>query len=173
MATANLPLTPHNPWPGWTLARLGLVRVRSRTALGATVGQHSVVACCFAASLFLGNVAYLGLSVAFIAILKSLTPLATLVAGLAMGLEKMSLSVGLATALIALGTMIATAQVCVCWNGAQRVGGRKCMVGGCHSFWGESCGAREEGEAESTCTPRLSNVAAQGTLPHLNAAQGI
>lgn len=93
------------------MGRLGLVRIRPRSALGSSPAQHALVASCFAASLFLGNAAYLGLSVAFIGILKALTPVATLAASLALGLERMSLPVGVATALIAAGTMLATAQV--------------------------------------------------------------
>ncbi|KAL6777451.1 hypothetical protein ACKKBF_B21540 [Auxenochlorella protothecoides x Auxenochlorella symbiontica] len=92
------------------MGRLGLVRLRPRTSLGTRPRQHALVAACFAASLFLGNAAYLGLSVAFIGILKALAPVATLGASLALGLERMSLPVGLATALIAAGTMLATAQ---------------------------------------------------------------
>lgn len=75
-----------------------------------TVPQRALVAAAFAASLFFGNAAYLGLSVAFINMLKALTPVATLLTGYCLGGGAPSPGLIAATALIAAGTATATAQ---------------------------------------------------------------
>lgn len=75
-----------------------------------TVSQRALVAAAFAASLFFGNAAYLGLSVAFINMLKALTPVATLLTGYCLGGGAPSPGLIAATALIAAGTATATAQ---------------------------------------------------------------
>lgn len=94
----------------WLAARVGLAPLRPPPPLRTALTKLLPVSLSFAASLFLGNVAYLGLSVAFINIMKAATPLVTLTLGLALGLERMSKMTLAATLLIALGTYAATAS---------------------------------------------------------------
>lgn len=89
---------------------LGLAPLRPPPSAEVAIKKLLPVAASFAASLFLGNVAYLGLSVAFINMLKAATPLVTLAVGLAVRLEAMSKLTLLSTALIAFGTAVATAS---------------------------------------------------------------
>lgn len=124
------------------MAWTSLAHVRPLGQLSSTPAQHAAVAACFAASLFLGNFAYLGLSVAFINMLKALTPVATLAASLVLGLESLSPVLVLSTALIAVGTSTATAQVGpelllllggaagvrVDWEGEWEVSGALCVA---------------------------------------------
>jgi drug/metabolite transporter (DMT)-like permease len=89
---------------------LGFAPLRPPPSAEVAITKLLPVAASFAASLFLGNVAYLGLSVAFINMLKAATPLVTLAVGLALRLEAMSKLTLLSTALIAFGTAVATAS---------------------------------------------------------------
>lgn len=94
----------------WLASLVGLAPLRPPPPLHVMLTRLLPVSLSFAASLFLGNVAYLGLSVAFINIMKAATPMVTLALGLALGLERLSKLTLLATALIALGTYTATAS---------------------------------------------------------------
>lgn len=95
---------------GLAAGALGLAEVRPHPSAWETLTKLLPVAFCTAATLFLGNSAYLDLSVAFINIMKALTPAITLGISLLLGLERPSVLVAGALALIALGTGIATAQ---------------------------------------------------------------
>ncbi|KAL4425525.1 hypothetical protein ABPG75_009541 [Micractinium tetrahymenae] len=94
----------------WLASLVGIAPLRPPPSLHIMLTRLLPVSLSFAASLFLGNVAYLGLSVAFINIMKAATPMVTLALGLALGLERLSKLTLLATALIALGTYTATAS---------------------------------------------------------------
>ncbi|KAL4426658.1 hypothetical protein ABPG77_004714 [Micractinium sp. CCAP 211/92] len=96
--------------PAWLASVVGLAPLRPPPPLRTMLTRLLPVSLSFAASLFLGNVAYLGLSVAFINIMKAATPMVTLALGLALGLERLSKLTLLATGLIALGTYTATAS---------------------------------------------------------------
>lgn len=95
---------------GLALQQLGLAQVRPVRAIGTSLTQRLLVGGSFAASLFFGNAAYLGLSVAFINMLKALTPVATLLTSVCLGMGAPSALLLAATALIATGTAMATAQ---------------------------------------------------------------
>ncbi|KAI3438776.1 hypothetical protein D9Q98_001193 [Chlorella vulgaris] len=92
----------------WLASRAGVAPLRKAPSWHAVFTKLLPVSLGFAASLFLGNVAYLGLSVAFINIMKAATPMVTLAVGLALGLEQPSKLTLCGTALIAGGTAIAT-----------------------------------------------------------------
>ncbi len=70
---------------GWMLAWSGVVHLRNPPDLSFTLTHLLPVAASFAATLFLGNFAYLGLSVAFIQILKAFTPAVTLIVSIMLG----------------------------------------------------------------------------------------
>lgn len=93
----------------WLACQVGLAPLGPRPSLRTALTKLLPISASFAASLFLGNVAYLGLSVAFINIMKAATPLVTLLLGLSMRLEHPSKLTLVGTALIALGTALTTA----------------------------------------------------------------
>ncbi|GAB4816710.1 hypothetical protein N2152v2_003756 [Parachlorella kessleri] len=95
---------------GCAAGYLGMAPLRPHPSLSTTLTKLLPIALCSAATLFLGNYAYLGLTVAFINILKALTPAVTLGASMLLGQERPSLLVTACLALIAGGTAISTAQ---------------------------------------------------------------
>eukprot|EP00887_Chlorella_sp_A99_P000728 scaffold5.g728.t1 len=92
----------------WGAGRAGLAALGPPGRL--PLPRLLAVAASTALSLFLGNYAYLGLSVAFINVLKALTPMVTIGVGAALGQRKPSGAVLFAIALIGVGTAMATTQ---------------------------------------------------------------
>ena len=95
----------------WLAGKTDLVSMRSTSPLAPHRRLRDIipVVMAFAASLFFGNFAYLGLSVAYINILKALTPAVTLIITVILGIEKLSAWLLMATMLISWGTALATA----------------------------------------------------------------
>lgn len=95
---------------GWAMHHLGWARVRDLPDSRVLVSALLPCALAFAATLFLGNAAYLGLSVAFLNMLKAATPAATLASGLALGTARLTPAVAVGTLLVAAGSVAATLQ---------------------------------------------------------------
>jgi hypothetical protein len=95
---------------GRALGAAGLVAVKPRPPTGTFFTRLLPVAFCTAATLCLGNYAYLYLSVAFINMLKALTPAVALAVGVAAGVEQPSFGAVVATGIVAWGTSVATSD---------------------------------------------------------------
>ncbi|KAK9829753.1 hypothetical protein WJX72_007680 [[Myrmecia] bisecta] len=93
---------------GWLVAKAGLMSLGPPPALSFYLTRLMPVVVCTAGTLYLGNVSYLSLSVAFIQILKVLTPAITLSVCLVFGLERLTWPLFLSVSLITVGTGIAT-----------------------------------------------------------------
>lgn len=92
----------------WGAGAAGIAPVRPMPPPRVVVSRLVPLAGCFIMCLSLGNYAYLGLSVAFLNILKAFTPAVTLLISAAAGMEKLTLAALLSTLVIAYGTGIAT-----------------------------------------------------------------
>ncbi|KAK9846011.1 hypothetical protein WJX81_008360 [Elliptochloris bilobata] len=93
---------------GWLVAQLGWMKLGPRPSWHVFATRLLPVVAFTAGSLYFGNVAYLSLSVAFIQILKVLTPAITLTVCWAAGLERLTQPLVLSVALISAGTGAAT-----------------------------------------------------------------
>ncbi|KAK9810681.1 hypothetical protein WJX73_010368 [Symbiochloris irregularis] len=87
---------------------LGFVPKHNAPRLRMFITHLLPVAACSASNLYFGNVAYLSLSLAFIQILKVLTPAVTMALCVVLGLERLSLPLAGSVALITGGTGLAT-----------------------------------------------------------------
>jgi hypothetical protein len=92
----------------WAAGAAGVAPVRPMPPPRVVLSRLLPLAACFVMCLSLGNYAYLGLSVAFLNILKAFTPAVTLLISAAAGMEKLTLAALLSTLVIAYGTGIAT-----------------------------------------------------------------
>ena len=91
----------------WRL--LGWVQVPAMPSLGRHLARFAPIGLCFAASLSLGNAAYLYISVAFVQMLKASTPVATLLVSFVLGLERPSCRLALYILLVSTGIGVACA----------------------------------------------------------------
>lgn len=80
-----------------------------RPALASLAARLAPAVLCSAGTLYLGNAAYLSLSVAFIQILKAAVPALTLGVATARGLERFTPALAASVALICFGSAVATA----------------------------------------------------------------
>lgn len=94
----------------WLAGGLGFVSVRRPLPVREYLNRLFPLAFAVVMSMFLGNYAYLGLSLAFLNMLKAFTPAATLLVSAIAGMESLTPVGLLSTVLIALGTGVATAQ---------------------------------------------------------------
>lgn len=94
----------------WCSGGLGFVSVRRPLPPREYINRLFPLAFAVVMSMFLGNYAYLGLSLAFLNMLKAFTPAATLLVSAAAGMETLTPIGLLSTVLIALGTGVATVQ---------------------------------------------------------------
>lgn len=94
----------------WGVGRAGLIPVRPWPPARDIVTMLLPLALSSVACMFLGNFAYLGLSVAFLSILKALTPATTLAVSALAGMEEFTTVAFFSTLLIAYGTGVATIQ---------------------------------------------------------------
>jgi hypothetical protein len=94
----------------WSSGGLGFVSVRRPLPPREYINRLFPLALAVVMSMFLGNYAYLGLSLAFLNMLKAFTPAATLLVSAFAGMEALTPIGLLSTVLIALGTGVATVQ---------------------------------------------------------------
>lgn len=94
---------------GWTSSRLGFVKLGPAPTPHFMATRLLPIVLSSAGALYFGNVAYLSLSVAFIQILKVLTPAVTLAICATFKLERLTGSLLLSILMITLGTGVATA----------------------------------------------------------------
>ena len=94
----------------WAAGWMGLVSVRPWPPARDVICRLLPLALSGSACMYLGNFAYLGLSIAFLSILKALTPAVTLMLSAAAGTERFTAFAFAATLLIAYGTAVATIQ---------------------------------------------------------------
>lgn len=94
----------------WGAGAVGVVPVRPWPPLAEYSRRMLPLILAVVFSMFLGNYAYLGLSLTFLNMLKAFTPAATLLLSTAVGMESFTPAAFMATVLIAFGTGVATAQ---------------------------------------------------------------
>jgi hypothetical protein len=94
----------------WGAASAGFAQIRPWPPVAVFSRQLLPMAASATMCMMLGNIGYFGLSVAFMSILKSLVPAATLIVSAAAGTEQPSAAGLVATLLIAYGTGVATVQ---------------------------------------------------------------
>ncbi|EIE19444.1 hypothetical protein COCSUDRAFT_67899 [Coccomyxa subellipsoidea C-169] len=94
---------------GWITSKTGLIKLGPAPSLRFLVTRLLPIVLSSAGALYFGNMAYLSLSVAFIQILKVLTPAVTLAICATFGLERLTGSLLVSILMITLGTGVATA----------------------------------------------------------------
>jgi len=94
----------------WALGAAGAMDIRPWPAPTEAMRRLLPMAVATSLSMYLGNYAYLGLSVSFLSILKNCTPVVLLVLEALSGTETMNSTTFLSTILIAYGTTVATVQ---------------------------------------------------------------
>ena len=96
----------------WRL--LGWVSVPPMRGLADHLMRFAPIGLCFAASLSLGNAAYLYISVAFVQMLKAGTPVATLLVSIVLGLERPLCRLAFYILLVSSGIGVACAALTFC-----------------------------------------------------------